>query len=46
VAGWFAMKQGSEFTTILCPKYIFIQRYDYHGPFKTEEEAKQQINML
>jgi hypothetical protein len=46
VAGWFAMKQGSEFTPILCPKYIFIQRYDYHGPFKTEEEAKQQINML
>lgn len=46
VAGWFAMKQGSEFTPILCPKYIFIQRYDYHGPFKTESEARAQINML
>lgn len=46
VAGWFAMKQGSEFTPILCPKYIFVQRYDYHGPFKTEAEARAQINML
>lgn len=46
VAGWFAMKQGNEFTPILCPKYIFIQRYDYYGPFKTESEARDQINML
>ena len=46
VAGWFVMKQGSEYSTILCPKYIFVQRYEYHGPFKTEAEAQAQINML
>lgn len=45
-AGWFAMKQGTEFTTILCPKYIFVQRYEYYGPFKTELEAKNKINIL
>ena len=43
-AGWFAIKQGSEFTTVFCPKYIFIQRYEYEGPFKTENEAKNSIN--
>lgn len=43
-AGWFSIKQGSEFTTVFCPKYIFIQRYEYEGPFKTENEAKNSIN--
>jgi len=38
-AGWFAIKQGAEYTSIFCPKYIFVQRYDYIGPFKTEREA-------
>ena len=45
-AGWYAVKQGQEFATLLCPKYIFIQRYDYHGPFMTETEAKIVINTL
>ncbi len=46
VAGWFALKQGSEFAVAFCPKYIFIQRYEYVGPFKTESEAKNSINTL
>jgi len=46
VAGWFAVKQTHEFTPIFCPKYIFIQRYDYHGPYKTEDEVKNIINTL
>lgn len=46
VAGWFAIKQGQEFTPVFCPKYIFVQRYKYYGPFKTKEEVQQQINML
>ena len=46
VAGWFAIKQGVEFTTIFCPKYIFIQRYDYIGPFQTEDEVNSSINTL
>lgn len=43
-AGWFTIQQGSEEKAIFCPKYIFIQRYDYKGPFKTEKEAESQIN--
>jgi len=43
-AGWFVIDQGSEKTVHLCPKYIFIQRYAYQGPFKTETEAQALIN--
>lgn len=43
-AGWFAINQNGQFEAVLCPKYIFIQRYPYHGPFKTETEAKSIIN--
>ena len=43
-AGWFAIKQGEEYTNVFCPKYIFIQRYDYVGPFKTETELNSRIN--
>lgn len=46
VAGWFAMKQGLEFIPIFCPKYIFIQRYEYIGPFQTEEEVNSSINSV
>ena len=45
-AGYFAIKQGEEFTTVLSPKYIFIQRYEYYGPYMTEDEAKNVINTL
>jgi hypothetical protein len=44
VAGWFAVKQGEEYQNVFCPKYIFIQRYDYIGPFKTEQELNSSIN--
>lgn len=43
-AGWFAIKQGEEFAPTFCPKYIFIQRYEYKGPYKTEEEVNSIIN--
>jgi len=46
VAGWFAIKQTDEYTTIFCPKYIFVQRYDYIGPFKTKEEVNSSINRV
>jgi hypothetical protein len=45
-AGWFAIRQGHEFVSIFCPKYIFIQRYEYLGPFKTEKEANSSINSV
>jgi hypothetical protein len=46
VAGWFALKQNEEYVAIFCPKYIFVQRYDYKGPFKTESEANSSINTV
>lgn len=44
-AGWFALKQADQFEAVFCPKYIFVQRYEYFGPFKTEAEAKSSINI-
>lgn len=45
-AGYFVMNQNGINEVIFCPKYIFIQRYPYIGPFKTEDEAKSMINKL
>lgn len=44
VAGWFTIKQGETESVFFCPKYIFIQRYPYKGPFKSESEAENVIN--
>lgn len=44
VAGWFVIKQNNLNSVCFCPKYIFIQRYEYTGPYKTEIEAKSLIN--
>jgi hypothetical protein len=38
-AGWFLINQNGTNQVVFCPKYIFIQRYPYQGPFKTEAEA-------
>ena len=44
-AGWYVLYQGDDPVVTFCPKYIFIQRYEYFGPFKTEDEAKKLINI-
>jgi hypothetical protein len=44
VAGWFVINQNGQNQAFFCPKYIFIQRYEYVGPFKTEDEANNYIN--
>lgn len=44
VAGWFVIKQNGINQSVFCPKYIFIQRYEYTGPYKTENEALELIN--
>ena len=38
-AGWFKIDQGAMVETVFCPKYIFILRYDFSGPYKTEAVA-------
>jgi hypothetical protein len=45
-AGWFVINQNGVNEKVFCPKYIFIQRYPYQGPFKTETEAENMINNL
>lgn len=45
-AGWFVMNQNGQNEVVFCPKYIFMQRYSYQGPFKTEIEAENMINNL
>jgi len=44
-AGYFVVNHNGTDQVIFCPKYIFIQRYPYKGPFKTKDEAKSQINI-
>lgn len=38
-AGYFKINMNGEWVTEFCPKYIFVQRYPYHGPFMTENDA-------
>jgi hypothetical protein len=45
-AGWYAMTITNSPEVVFCPKYIFIQRYPYKGPFKSEDEANSHINSL
>ena len=45
-AGYFVVEHNGTNQVIFCPKYIFIQRYPYAGPFKTKDEAKNQINIV
>lgn len=37
-AGWYIVK-FKNWVLSLCPKLITIERYEYHGPFKSKEEA-------
>lgn len=43
-AGWFIIEQNGHKQAVFCPKYIFIQRYPYQGPFKSESEANSLLN--
>ena len=40
VSGWFRMRQNDMHSVVYCPKYIFVLRYPYEGPFKTKEQAE------
>jgi hypothetical protein len=39
-AGWFNFPENEELGIQFCPKYIFIQRYRYDGPYKSQTEIK------
>lgn len=43
-AGWFVVNHNGTNEVVFCPKYIFVQRYKFQGPFKTESEATIKLN--
>jgi len=43
-AGYFAIRQHRTWETVFCPKYIYLQRYEYRGPELSEDALKLQIN--
>lgn len=38
-SGWFKIKMNDAWQTVFCPKYIYVIRYEYRGPYMTESEA-------
>jgi hypothetical protein len=38
-AGWYNVRKGRNWRTVLAPKLIVLQRYAYQGPFLTEQQA-------
>lgn len=45
-AGYYLIKFGSNWTQQFCPKLITLNRYEYQGPFKTEESAQQSMREI
>jgi hypothetical protein len=39
-AGWYRVKKGRSWQVLQGPKLIMLQRYPYHGPFHSREEAQ------
>jgi len=39
-AGYYLLKFNLGWVKSYCPKLITVQRYDYQGPFKTENDMK------
>jgi hypothetical protein len=38
-AGWYQVQRGRNWKAVQDPKLITLQRYKYHGPFHSKEEA-------
>jgi hypothetical protein len=45
-AGHYIIKFRKGWVKSYCPKLITLQRYPYHGPFKTEIEIKSLLNSI
>lgn len=39
-AGWYCVRQGRRWKIVQCPKLIALERYQYQGPFHTQQEAE------
>ena len=42
-AGYYVIKFDKGWVKSFCPKLITLQRYEYHGPFKTDLEMKYRL---
>ena len=40
-AGWYRVRRNTTWQVVRDPKLITLQRYEYVGPFHTEQEASQ-----
>jgi hypothetical protein len=45
-AGYYVIKFRKGWVKSFCPKLITLERYPYHGPFKTEQEMKTMLNTV
>jgi hypothetical protein len=45
-AGYYVIKFRKGWVKSFCPKLITLERYPFHGPFKTEIEMKQILSTL
>lgn len=45
-AGYYVIKFRKGWVKSYCPKLITLDRYPFHGPFKTETEMKQMLATL
>lgn len=45
-AGYYVVKLNDEWTTAFCPKLITLNRYEYFGPYQTEQEMYDKLNCL
>jgi hypothetical protein len=45
-AGYYVIKFRKGWVKSFCPKLITLERYSYHGPFKTESEMKIMLNSI
>jgi len=45
-AGYYVIQFRKGWVKSFCPKLITLERYPYHGPFKTEQEMKNMLNTI
>jgi hypothetical protein len=45
-AGFYVIQFRKGWVKSFCPKLITLERYPYHGPFKTEQEMKTMLNTI
>lgn len=45
-AGYYVIKFRKGWVKSFCPKLITLERYPFHGPFKTETDMKSTLNTV